>query len=79
MLPISEADPEVKAKVEEIVGPCRCSVEYTSRWTGHAGDRKDPSCLYHDVGEDIAELIRDNRRLKNTLARIHLQSRKASK
>lgn len=79
MLPLSEADPEVKAAVEKIVGPCKCLHDYRSRWLGHATDRFDPHCQYHRIGEDIAELVRDNRRLKATLQRIHHQSRKAPK
>ena len=79
MLPLSEADPEVKSKVEEIIGPCSCSPEYKSRWVGHASDRKDPSCHYHDHGEFIADLVRENRRLKRALAQTNLlrQLRKA--
>lgn len=79
MLPLSEADPDVKSKVEAITGPCSCHVDYRDRWVGHASDRKDPGCAYHSWGEDFAELIRDNRRLKRALAQAnnHRQLRKA--
>lgn len=79
MLPVSEADPEVKAAVAKITDVCRCRAEYRRAWKGHADDEHDEHCNYHLFGEDIANLVRDNRHLRDTLQRIYDKSRKAPK
>lgn len=74
MLPISEADPEIKRAVADVLGLCRCGADYKKRWTGRATDEIDPGCAYHAFGEAVAELMRDNRRLRRALARIQLHN-----
>lgn len=81
MLPISEIDLEVKGAVEKIVGICTCGDMWKGRWKGDISDEnmRDPDCRYHELGEEFAILIRDNRRLESKLQRIHHQTRKAPK
>ena len=73
MLPISEADPEIKAKVEEITGPCCCSQEWRdeNNWLlKKLRTRYDPHCPFHRYGEHFADFMREVRRLKQALARV---------
>lgn len=67
MLPLSEADPEVHAEVAQILGRCKCSNKYKSRWTGHASDPRDPRCAYHACGEAVADLVRQLRLAKKRI------------
>ncbi len=76
MTPLSEADPDIRSKVEGIVGPCLCSWEYRKKWAGHSTDVRDPKCKYHAIGESVASLLRDNRRLRNSLNLLKERLRK---
>ena len=74
MLPLSEADPEIKAKVEEMVGRCVCGAAQVAinveRVHNGLLPEYDYECFYHHFGEEVAALLRDNRRLKRALARV---------
>lgn len=74
MLPLSEADPEIKAKVTEITGACKCSpweLKRSLEWLHDGRDPVwDPECVYHNWGEEFANLLRENRRLRLALARV---------
>ena len=74
MLSISEADPEVRAKVIEITGVCKCSpgeLKRSLEWLHDGRDPVwDPECIYHLYGEEIAAVVRDNIRLRKALARV---------
>lgn len=73
MTPISEADPEVRAKVVAVTGECRCGQEWRDAQAFHIKGqppRYDPTCGYHQFGEHFANLFRENRRLRGSLARL---------
>lgn len=75
MLPLSEADPEIKDKVIAITGACSCSTTHVAKAifdiTNDRIPTWDPHCTYHQMGEHFANLFRENRRLRQQLARIH--------
>ena len=81
MTPLSEADTEIKAAVVAILGECACLDAYRRAWRCEATDRYDPHCAFHQYGEDVADLARDNRRLRKSLATasVYNQLRKAPK
>lgn len=77
--PLSEADPEIRSAVVALVGSCRCRGEFKIHWKGHVSDEIDPKCAYHAFGEGVADLVRDNRRLRRIVnqTNIHRQLKKA--
>jgi len=72
---LSESDPEIRKGVVAITGECKCSEKYRSLWAGHATDKRDPRCAFHLCGENIASLLRDNRRLREATRRLQLHIR----
>lgn len=70
MTPLSEADREIRDKVVAITGECRCRRDYTDALAIHTKGRPpvyDPSCAYHQQGEHLANLFRENRRLRRSI------------